>query len=705
MTEPTHYDDGLNQHISRPGGDDQPKNMSAQQSAAYWTEQLSISEREHKDWIKEADEVMHVYRTAEKRKRKGSNKRRNNILYANTETMRSSIFGKPGKPHVATMWQTQDAEVAKGAEMLQRALTCSVNDVDYFDIMEAAVLDSVLTNRAVLWLEYEPEIEPVQMQDPFTGETVVEEQITNQKVRKVLLDRHEFRHSPAKRWEDNWWVARRHLMTRDDLKDNEFNNATEVPLQWNPNDDTDHTKKEDDNVRRAEVWEIWSKPHKKRFFVVPGYTEILREDDDPYELDKFWPMSRPLNLTPLVDTMIPSIEWNQYSRLADDLEDITERIANLTNAMRRRGIYDSSIKELKRLAKAQDNEFIPVERYEQLAQKGGLQQAFQVEDLQTYVAALSELYRSQAETEARIDKLSGIADVMRGNVDADEKLGQTQLKAQFGGLRIKTRQRRVQRFIVETQRVEAELILTFFEPEVLAQMTQIDVSPELLEMLRDDRMRSYLVDIETDSTVFEDAESEKAAVSEAVQATTSLMQTAIPLLQTEPEMANLTFELIGAIVRTIKGGRTIEEAVDKAREERMQRMQQMQQQQEENPEPDPMQQQMEMQMQMEQVKAQQAQEQAQAKMQLEQLKLQAAQSQADIQTRMDEIKMQDAMQQSEMKQILAEMQMEHEKAKHAMEMERDVSKYEIDLEKMAFQAEMAKKQNEYKQKSNGKGND
>ena len=40
---------------------------------------------------------------------------------------------------------------------------------------------------------------------------------------------------------------------------------------------------------RAEVWEIWDKYTRKRFFISRGYNEVLAEDDDPYELENFFP--------------------------------------------------------------------------------------------------------------------------------------------------------------------------------------------------------------------------------------------------------------------------------------------------------------------------------------------------------------------------------------------------------------------------------
>lgn len=627
MSEPATYEQGLTQQALRPGGSDQPQKLSPKEWASYWSDQIVIAAREHQQYLAEADEVVTTYRLA--RTKKGASRRRMNVLYGNTETLREAVFARPGKPDVRPRWPSAEAMGQEDtseddAQLIERFLTITTDDESYARTLRAAVVHGILCNRGVVWCEHDFEVGEIEAPDGLGG-FIQTPSITTQRIRKVLVGRHDFLHSPAETWDEVWWIARRHRMTREDLKANGFKRHAEVPLNWSPKQDGKSDTIEDDDVRRAEVWEVWSKVHRRRFYVCKGFNTILREDEDPYRLAEFWPCPSPLTLaSPPVDSVVPTLEWHQYQALADDLEEITTRIAMLTSAMRRRGVRDAAIEELKQLAKAQDNQFVPVAKYQELAQKGGLKAAYEVEDLTGFVQALSELYRAKEVTEASIDKLSGIADVMRGNVDAEEKLGQTQLKAQFGGLRIKGRQREVQRFVRDLMRIEAELVLEFFEPDILSQMTGMDVTPERLERLRDDRLRAYMVDIETDSTVFEDAEAEKAGISEAVQAATALMQQAVPLLQAEPEMGEVVFEMLGAVLRTIKGGRTIEQAIDRARQARQARIEQQMRQ---PPPPDP-------------------------RMETEQLKAQTAQAE------------------SESKQRLISMDMERADRKHRNEMER-----------------------------------
>ena len=604
MPQPNSYDDGLVSHADgqKPAKSDQPR----QASTRFWEDQIKRAKDDHREYLQEADKVYAVYRRAEK-SRRNTRKRRMNVLYANAETIRGAVFAKPGKPDVQVRWQSQDPEMRSAAEMLENALIVATDNTPYETTVKRVVLDAILAGRGIMRYVYDPVIQEVEQEDEFSGQIALVPQITDQTVRKKRIGRHDFLHSPAEEWGDVWWVAFRHRMTLDELKENNFENPEQIPRNWVPMKDGKPDTHADDNVRRAEVWEIWSKHDRTRRYLVIGHKKFLREEEDPYQLEHFWPMPPPLSLLPATDNVIPSIEWDQYVELSNDLEEVMNRIAHLTRSMRRRGIRDAAIKELAQLAKAGDDQLVPVKNYENLAQKGGLAQAYELEDLRPYATLLTELYRAKAEIEASIDKLSGIADVMRGNVDSQEKLGQTELKAQYGGLRIKTRQREVELWVRDGYAIEAELMVEHFEPHVLSQMSGVEVSEEALGLLRDDRLRSYLIDVESSSTIFEDTEQVKASVNEAVTSTTSLLQVALPVMQTEPEIGEIVFEMMKMVLRSIKGTRALEETIDQAKMARQQRMEAAMQQPQEQPE-DPR-------LQTEQVKAEAAQAKAGADMQ------------------------------------------------------------------------------------------
>src|SRR6185503_10647693 len=170
------------------------------------------------------------------------------------------------------------------------------------------------------------------------------------------------------------------------------------------------------------------------------------------------PLPEPIAFYTATDSIVPEPEFHVYQDQADDLDEIIGRISRLTKALKRRGVYDQSVKELSRLANAGDNTFIPVENYQALATKGGLAAAFQSEDISLIAAVLIQLYQQRDMLIKAIWEIVGIADIQRGASNPNETLGAQQLKAQFGGQRMMKRQRAIQKWVRDLLKLKAEII-------------------------------------------------------------------------------------------------------------------------------------------------------------------------------------------------------------------------------------------------------
>lgn len=93
---------------------------------------------------------------------------------------------------------------------------------------------------------------------------------------------------------------------------------------------------------------------------------------------------------------------------------------------------------------------------------------------------------------------------------------------------------------------------------ILEAVTWEDIEP----VLRTDERRNYNIDIETDSTVFEDAETEKAQRIECVTAVVSMLEKGVPAIQMNPKLAPLMKELGMFTLGAFKIGRTLEETFE-----------------------------------------------------------------------------------------------------------------------------------------------
>jgi hypothetical protein len=81
--------------------------------------------------------------------------------------------------------------------------------------------------------------------------------------------------------------------------------------------------------------------------------------------------------------------------------------------------------------------------------------------------------------------------------------------------------------------------------------------------------------------VFEDAQAEKQAIMEMITAVTGFVQHAMPIIQQEPLIAPLMFELLSLGIRAVKEGRRIEEVIEQTQQAILQKIQETQQ----NPQP------------------------------------------------------------------------------------------------------------------------
>lgn len=577
---------------------EKPEGLSPEKAARFFSLQLDLAEREHKDFFKRGELIEKKYRQERdeysKLRKAGKSFA---ILFSNTETLKSALYARTPKPDVRRRFADRNPIARTGADIIERCLSYCADNTKHDRAYKRGVQDSTLPGRGVVRLEYEPQIGQVPVIDPMTGQPgigpdgqpMMQEKIIAQEVEEQYWYWRDFLHSPARSWDDVWWIGFKHRMTREELNENGFENANDIPLNWSPEIESkkNNDRNISDDIKRAEVWEIWDKSREQRFWIVKGYKAALRIDEDPYGLEGFWPMAEPLQGVTGNDTYIPSPDYAEYEDQANDLDEITARISVLTKALKRRGVYDSSIAELKRLPRAGDNEFIPSINFAALASKGGLAVAFQTEDIQPMIAVLEGLYKQRDMLIQSIYEITGISDIMRGASKSDETATAQNIKAQFGSMRLKDRQREVQRWIRDNYRIKAELIGEHFEPEHIASMCGMNVEDptfqQAVAMLKSEEKRAYQIDIETDSTVFEDAEQEKQSRTELLTAMGGFAQQWMPVVAAAPEMMPLVGEMLAFGVRGFKAGRQLEDVIDQT----MQAMQQKLSAPPQPPPPDP----------------------------------------------------------------------------------------------------------------------
>jgi len=649
----------------------------------YWHDQIEAAQKVFEKWEKRGHKIVKRFR--DERDAVEMPRVRYNILWSNIQVLFPALYGKQAKPEVSRRYMDQDPVGRLASTMLERVMEYETTQFGDFDhAMRGAVQDRLLPGRGTVWIRYEPVIvnEQPEMGEAGMMEEPGEAQVYNsQEEPTERIDAAhspidyvywtDFLHSPARTWDEVWWMSRAVYMTKDEGIERFGDVFKNVGLD---SSNTDMDAKNPMTARntydkKAKVFEIWNKRTGKVCWIAKGYPQALDERNDPLELEEFFPCPRPLMATTTTGTMIPVPDYAEYEDQAQELDNLTQRIYLLTKACKAVGVFNAEFKELGRLfTEGVDNKLFPVTSWAAMSEKGGLKGAIDMMDTSQIIVTLRELYSAREQVKQAIYEIMGISDILRGASKAQETLGAQQLKANFGSLRMRSSQGDVARFASDIFKLKAQVICKFYPPELIVAMSGVmDTSdgqdPQLLQaaiqMLSNSTIRDFHIAVEADSLAQIDEQAEKQGAQEAIQAIGLFLREAIPMISQAPETLPMASEMLLFLVRRFRAGRGLESAVERAMKA-LEEKAEMAKQQQPGPPPEMMQ--------------------IQADQQAEQMKMQA-------QAQTEQMKMQ------------AQAQIEQGKAQLEMQMHQAKTQAEMQLAQMKAEFEVAKQNNEMQMKA------
>ena len=604
--------------------------MDEQLSASPWHDELHRYKEQFKRWTERGEDIVKRYR--DERKDTTQTDARFNILWSNIQTLKPAIYARPPMPEVSRRYNDSDPVARCASTILERALDYEIKQYpDFHNTLSHVVDDRLLPGRGVAWLRYEPIIETVEEpeitnyveagDEGYTHETSEAnaiagedpqpyEQITNETTPVDYVYWQDFAHLPARTWDEVTWVARRVYLSIDEGTERFGDQFKQVPLTVSP-DKKDGERTTTEALKKAAVWEIWDKPKKCVYWVAEGYDRILDHKDDPLQLENFFPCPKPYFATVSTGTLIPVADFIQYQDQANEIDDITGRIQHLTRSLKVMGIYAADETAVERLMKeGNDAVMIPVKNWPAFIEKGGLSQAIQFIPLGDVVGALNQLYQAREACKQIIYEVTGISDILRGASQSQESATAQQIKSQFASLRLGALKDDMSRFARDVLRMKAEVMCSKYQPETLVNASGImhtDDAPlvqQALALLKNEPMRNFNIDIETDTLVLIDEQQDKQNRMEFLTAVGGFLDKAVNAAKTSPELTPLLGEMLMFGIRGFKIGRTVEASF----EQYLNQAKHQPAQQQPNPE---------------QIKAQAEVQAKQAEIQLEQAKLQA----------------------------------------------------------------------------------
>lgn len=578
-------------------------------SAGKWLDRINQADKAEKAWRITAGKIITKYRSDDGVDVQGNRRQESfNILWSNVETLSPALYNRTPKPDIRRRFADADPVAKSVSELLTRASEYTFEAEDFDRCIQYVVHDALLVGRGVARVRYDPVFVAHQDDGDDDGDEPTESAPDDLAAERVCFEHvqwDDFRCEPCRNWKDVTWVAFRLFLTKKELVDRFGEAGESVPC--------DHTSRESvtgtpnspnnsdrDEENRGKVWEIWDRTTRRVMFLAPeadggdGKGTILSEEDDPLSLTGFFPVPQPLYTTEDPSSLIPVPDYEIYSVLAGDLDRTTKRIIHLTKAIKVAGIYDASLPELQNLYGDGDARLEPSQNVMALIERGGLEKAIWFAPLEPIIIALRDLYQHREVIKQAIYEITGVSDIMRGQTMASETATAQQIKGQWGSLRLQRRQRDVQRFARDMLRLSVEVMAERFSPDTLTMMTGLQyptndqrmlaqqvqaqggqLPPEmaeilsrptwddLLQVMRNDLILSYRIDIETDSTIAPDAAAEQQAMAELMAGVSNFVATIGPAVASGYLPMDVAKSLLLMAVRRFKAGPAIEGEIEK----------------------------------------------------------------------------------------------------------------------------------------------
>ena len=561
-------------------------------------------DNEFKKWEGRVKKILKKYRD-DTRGQTGNETAKFNILWSNVQTLIPAVYARLPKADVSRRFGDNDPISRVASLLIERALDYEIEHYpDFRATMKHCVEDRFLGGRGIAWVRYEPHVTTVDMpddglevtEDVEVGEGADWEKSLGQLEQmdqQGLLEQGErpepmeeieyecaptdyvhwkdFGHSTARTWEEVTCVWRWVFMSYEALVERFGEEmAKKIPLDQGPEPLNAYNESKKAN-NRARVCELWDKEQQKVFWFSKSLNEFIDERDDPLELQGFFPCPAPLYATTTSDSLVPVPDFTLYQDQASELDILSDRIDGLVKALRVRGVYDASQPALQRLLTEGDNNaLIPVDKWSALSEKGGLKGAIDLLPLDMIAGALSQCYQARDDIKQQVYEITGISDIIRGASFASETATAQQIKGQYAGLRLKAMQEDVALFATALIRLKAQIICTKFQPETILKYAAADQMqpadqqfiPQALQLIKDDPLRSFRIEVAADSLIQLDEQQTKQDRMEFLNAMGGFVNQMLPVMQNAPQYAPMMIELMKFGVGAFKQARQLEGMID-----------------------------------------------------------------------------------------------------------------------------------------------
>ena len=570
-------------------------------SVKYWQDAISEQDTKFEPWRKSVgrleDTIFQSSRLAS-----DSREREMAIGWANFEVLKTAVYANPPIPAVSARFRDRKPMVRHGTEIMERAIKTSFDLDQIHETMKLVRDDMLIASRGVMWV--------VKKQNHHGNWIISFEHV----------DREDFYHSMGRSWKEVWWVGRAVYLTQDEIRER-FGNEVAEKLEYQRQEEIDGEPEGDEKTR---VFEVHNKDDRTIMFFTEDHDEFLEESEPETTLEGFFPCPRPAFGTLERRKLMPVPNLFFVKDQLEEINELTARISQLSESLRLKGFYAAGQEDVSRAIERamadQDNRAvlvpIPATMFQSGMKVSDMILWIPVDMVTQVITALVALRKQLIED---VYEITGLSDIMRGATQASESATAQQLKAEFGSVRVRDLQGEMVRMARDAAAIAGEMIAEQFPPDQIMMMAQYEkirpqklidldiekqklsvekakADPKMMEqaqknpeeaqkllsqvsnaikelqaepsleemfsMLKDEKTRPYIIDIETDSTIQPDEDKNKQRVNEFLASLSSVLAQLGPMVEARPDMASFAGEVLKFAVSPYRVGRELDGAID-----------------------------------------------------------------------------------------------------------------------------------------------
>lgn len=376
----------------------------------------------------------------------------------------------------------------------------------------------------------------------------------------------------------------------------------------------DLARKEDKFEGKAELHEIWCEATNKVYWLQKsGDKPIIESSEPPTKFEKFYPCSV-IRQSADPDSVIPLSDYAHVRDQILEVERLTTRIHAVTQAIRTNFLYDAAMGPTVEQLFAGDLKGTPIINWPSYKGRGGLQAGVEFYPVEPFVNALNVLQGARSAALQQLYETLKVSDLLRGTSEQYKSATANRLENQWSSLGLVVRQNMFSKFISDAISNLGTIIAEQFEPETILEIGDADAlieptiyipppppmpemslegmspgdtgmmppmapppppAPDLLQLiddmkqqiiglLRDNKKRSYRIQIASDSMIAIDQQQQQQDGAMLIQQAGQFFDQMRGLVDQYPPLLDFSISLFQNMIKRMKGGKELDGIFTKA---------------------------------------------------------------------------------------------------------------------------------------------